>query len=78
LAVNSYHHQAIAQIGTGLTACATAPDGTIDAVSDPGAQFFLGAQWHPETLTHRPEHVALFQSLVAAGDAARPALALVA
>ena len=79
LAVNSYHHQAIAQIGTGLTACATAPDGTIEAVSDPGAQFCLGVQWHPETLTHRPEHAALFQSLVAAAsDAARPALALVA
>ena len=57
LAVNSYHHQAIAQIGTGLTACATAPDGTIEAVSDPAAQFCLGVQWHPETLTHRPEHV---------------------
>jgi putative glutamine amidotransferase len=79
LAVNSYHHQAVARIGTGLTVCATAADGTIEAVSDPSARFCLGVQWHPETLSHRPEHAALFQSLVdAASGAAKPALALVA
>ena len=79
LGVNSYHHQAVDRIGTGLTVCATAPDGTIEAISDPAASFCLGVQWHPEVLTHRREQASLFESLVAAaGGAVAPRLALVA
>jgi putative glutamine amidotransferase len=47
--VNSLHRQAIGRLGTGLAIEATAPDGTIEAVSVIGARnFALGVQWHPE------------------------------
>jgi putative glutamine amidotransferase len=72
LGVNSYHHQAADRIGADLRVCAAAPDGTVEAVWDPGARFCLGVQWHPEMLTHRAEHAELFRSLV---DAARGAAA---
>ena len=80
LEVNSYHHQAVDRTGAGLVVGATAPDGTVEAVWDPAAQFCVGVQWHPEVLTHRPEQASLFESLVAAarGATAAPALTLVA
>jgi putative glutamine amidotransferase len=78
LGVNSYHHQAVDRLGRGLAVCAGAPDGTVEAVWDPGARFCLGVQWHPEVLTHRADHAPLFESLVAAARGGAPALALVA
>ena len=50
LRVNSMHHQAIRELGPGLTATAVAPDGLIEALEGPGL-FVLGVQWHPEALT---------------------------
>jgi putative glutamine amidotransferase len=78
LAVNSYHHQAADRIGAGLRVGAIAPDGTVEAVWDPGARFCLGVQWHPEMLTHRAEHAELFGSLIDAAGSAAPPLALAA
>jgi putative glutamine amidotransferase len=47
--VNSLHRQAVGRLGEGLHVEATAPDGTIEAVSVRGAaNFALGVQWHPE------------------------------
>ena len=47
--VNSLHRQAIERPAPGLRIEATAPDGTIEAVSVEGAKgFALGVQWHPE------------------------------
>ena len=47
--VNSLHRQAIGRLGDGLAVEATAPDGTVEAVSVRGARSFaLGVQWHPE------------------------------
>jgi putative glutamine amidotransferase len=44
--VDSYHHQAIRELGTGLEAVAWAPHGTIEAVEMPGSRsFVLGVQW---------------------------------
>lgn len=78
LEVNSYHHQAIDRLGSGLRVCANAPDATVEAVWDPAARFCLGVQWHPEVLTHRAEHARLFESLVAAARRATTALAVAA
>lgn len=47
--VNTYHKQAVAQIGDGLRVSATAPDGVIEALeSDDGR--VLGVQFHPERM----------------------------
>ena len=51
-------------MGQNLRPVAWAADGLIEGVEDPERDFFLGVQWHAETLTHRPEHAALFQGLV--------------
>lgn len=51
--VNSLHAQAIDRLAPGLKVEARAPDGTIEAVSLPGARsFLLAVQWHPEWLWH--------------------------
>ncbi|MES2643747.1 MAG: gamma-glutamyl-gamma-aminobutyrate hydrolase family protein [Myxococcota bacterium] len=57
-AVNSTHHQAVAEPGP-LDVFARAPDGVIEAVALPGHPFCLGVQWHPELLDGR-----LFAALV--------------
>ncbi len=64
--VNSFHHQAIDRLGEGLVVTARAPDGTIEAVEDPGRPFLIGVQWHAETLVHRPYEAALFRRFVEA------------
>lgn len=46
LTVPTYHHQAVERPGAGLTVCALAEDGTIEAVA--GSGFTVGVQWHPE------------------------------
>ena len=44
--VDSYHHQAVRDLGTGLEAVAWAPHGTIEAIEMPGSRaFVLGVQW---------------------------------
>jgi len=74
--VNSFHHQAVDRLGTGLRAVAWSPDGVIEGVEAPGRDFVVGVQWHAETLVHRRDNAALFQGLVqaAARRSARPAL----
>ncbi|MEM7695593.1 MAG: gamma-glutamyl-gamma-aminobutyrate hydrolase family protein [Pseudomonadota bacterium] len=47
--VNSLHYQAIDAVAPGASVLATAPDGTIEAITLTGAAAFnLGVQWHPE------------------------------
>jgi putative glutamine amidotransferase len=71
LPVNSYHHQAVERLGTGLRAVAWAPDGTIEAIQgDDPERLVLGVQWHAEGLADRPEHLALFEALVEEADRA--------
>jgi putative glutamine amidotransferase len=49
IAVNSLHGQGIDRLAPGLAAEAWADDGTIEAVTMPGAKgFVLAVQWHPE------------------------------
>jgi putative glutamine amidotransferase len=62
VAVACYHHQAVDRLGQGLVASAHAPDGTIEAIEDPGVRFCLGVQWHPEV----GDDPSLFEALVAA------------
>jgi putative glutamine amidotransferase len=63
LRVNSFHHQAVDRVGTGLRVVARAEDGTVEAVE--GAGFVVGVQWHAETLAR---HMCLFEALVDAAS----------
>lgn len=67
--VRSYHHQGIADVGSGPVATGWADDGTVEAVELPGPSFAVGVLWHPEVGTD-PR---LFAALVAA--AGQPAAA---
>jgi putative glutamine amidotransferase len=50
LGVNSYHHQGIKRLGSGLRPVAWASDGLVEAVEGEGTRFLLGVQWHPEEM----------------------------
>ena len=65
-AVNSRHHQAPKELGEGLVATATAPDGVIEAIEDPGRRFCLGVQWHPENFWRTGEFRTIFEGFVQA------------
>ena len=47
--VNSAHHQAVDQLGTGLQAIQWTPDGTVEALVHTKLPI-LAVQWHPERL----------------------------
>jgi putative glutamine amidotransferase len=71
LDVNSFHHQAVDRVGTGLHAVAWSPDGIVEAVETDAQHFTLGVQWHAESLVHDTPHAALFTALVRAATAHR-------
>ncbi len=51
--VNSLHTQALNQLGEGVVVEATAPDGTVEAISVKGTPgWVVGVQWHPEYWAH--------------------------
>lgn len=66
LRVNSFHHQAIKDLGDGLRPIAWSDDKVVEAVDLPGARgFMLAVQWHPEELAENdPAAARLFTTLV--------------
>ena len=48
LTINSFHHQAIDELGAGLRASAWSEDGLIEGVEATGYPWVFGVQWHPE------------------------------
>ena len=73
--VNSRHHQAVADPGPTLRACAHAPDSVIEAVErrgDGAGPLCLGVQWHPEKLAGAAGN-GLFRALVDSSIEARRA-----
>jgi putative glutamine amidotransferase len=67
IGVNTLHHQAVCDVASSARVVARAPDGTVEALEVDGGRA-LGVQWHPELLRHRPEHLALFRSLIDAAS----------
>lgn len=62
LITNTYHVQAVAEVGLGFKAVAHAEDGVIEAIeSDDGR--IIGVQFHPERMTDRTQP--LFDDLIA-------------
>ena len=69
VAVNSRHHQAVAEPGAGLRVGARAQDGVIEAIEAGAGPFCVGVQWHPERM--EPPHLArLFGAFVRACERA--------
>lgn len=67
LGVNSRHHQAVKAVGQGLVVSAVAEDGTIEGAELPGDGFFLGVQWHPESMYEKYDDMKkIFAAFVAA------------
>jgi putative glutamine amidotransferase len=68
MAVNSFHHQSVEELGSGLHAVAWADDGVIEGIEGRGESLLLGVQWHAETLVDDPAQLALFRHLVRASE----------
>ena len=65
--VNSFHHQAVKDVGEGLVVTARASDGVVEGLEKPDHPYFIAVQWHPERLVEREEnanHKRLFKSFV--------------
>ena len=71
LKVNSYHHQAVKDLASGLVAVAHAPDGVVEAVEwrDLSQRWLVGVQWHAEAMRDAaPQHRKLFEAHVSAAE----------
>lgn len=64
--INSYHHQAIKDLGKSFIINARARDGIVEGIELPGERFVLGVQWHPEMLPSHPQHQSIFKAFVRA------------
>lgn len=65
--VNSFHHQAVDRLGSGLRAVGWAKDGVIEALEATDRLFTVAVQWHAESMVDGPEQARL---LAAFADAA--------
>ena len=66
LGVNSFHHQAAAQLADGLEAAAVSKEGIVESVYMPGKKFVLAVQWHPEMMYDSEEHKKIFDAFIEA------------
>lgn len=48
--VNSFHHQAVKDVGNGLKVTARAEDGVVEALESTGDSFIAAVQFHPEMM----------------------------
>lgn len=69
LRVNSLHHQAIKDPGSGVRIVGWDLDRFPQAIESDTEQKLIGVQWHPEYLLYLPRHLALFRWLL---DQLRP------
>ena len=65
-----YHHQAIDEVGAGLTVTSRTEDGIIESLELDSVPFGIAVQWHPE---ENPEDRRLFAGLVRAAAEYRSA-----
>jgi putative glutamine amidotransferase len=67
VAVNSFHHQAVKDLGQGLVLSArAADDGVVEGIEMPDRRFVVGVQWHPEAFWDHEPHDPLFRAFVRA------------
>ena len=73
--VNSYHHQAVHELGRDLRVVARSADGVVEAVEGSGEMFVMGLQWHPEmSFRAYPDDFRPFQIFLNAARARRAEL----
>jgi putative glutamine amidotransferase len=69
--VNSYHHQALDELGAGVVSVAWADDGVVEAIELSDAAWALGVQWElQESWRDDPRFLDVFGAFVSA--TARP------
>lgn len=62
---NSFHHQAIDQIGNGLIVSGKTGDDVVEAIEMPSHTFVVGVQWHPEYMLDSKSNMKqLFHALI--------------
>lgn len=68
VAVNSFHHQSVKDVGRGLVVSARSPeDAVVEALEAPERRFAVGVQWHPESFWNQKHNFSsLFEALVEA------------
>ena len=69
--VNSFHHQAVDRLGSGLVAVGWASDGTIEAVETTDRPATLAVQWHAESMVQSPEQARLLAAFAKAAGVYR-------
>ena len=71
--VNSWHHQAVEKLGSGLKITAVAADGIPEAIEMEGKTFVLGVQFHPERMIYdgNTDYVGFFNALVSSAQKRR-------
>jgi putative glutamine amidotransferase len=69
--VNSRHHQAVGQVAPSFVVSAVSPDGIVEAIERPDAEFCVGVQWHPENFWRTGEFLPLFRAFIAAAQRRR-------
>jgi putative glutamine amidotransferase len=62
--VNSFHHQAVDLLGSGLRAVGWSDDGVIEAIQATDRAFTIAVQWHAESMVDSPEQARLLRSFV--------------
>lgn len=62
---NSLHHQAIKDLGEGLTITATTSDNVVEGIEDKSKNLFFAVQWHPEMMfTKSTEQKQIFEYFI--------------
>lgn len=65
--VNSFHHQAVRDIGPDTEVMARSLDGVIESIRiKSGHPFSVGVQWHPEMMYDSEEQAKIFQAFIRA------------
>jgi putative glutamine amidotransferase len=60
--VNSFHHQAVDRLGSGLRAVGWSPDGVIEALEATDRNFTIAVQWHAESMVKSPEQARMLET----------------
>jgi putative glutamine amidotransferase len=69
IAVNSFHHQAVDVLGSGLRAVGWASDGVIEALEATDRAFTIAVQWHAESMVDSPEQARMLHAFATAAMA---------